>query len=98
MLDLKAVFDRHDRDRSGTLKSAELVHVANELGLFISKAEADIILKQFDLDNSGEVDFDEFLWFFGTFEEKKKQSAIYSSKKGLQLEHKCSFSFDAYWD
>ncbi len=98
MLDLKAVFDRHDSDRSGTLTSAELLHAANELGLFISKAEADMILKQFDLDHSGEVDFDEFLWFFGTFEENKKQSAIFSSKKCLQLEHKCSFSFDAYWD
>ncbi|KAF5829916.1 hypothetical protein DUNSADRAFT_15316 [Dunaliella salina] len=50
-----------DRDKGGTLGVEEIKQLMDMLGMRIQPDELDNVVKQIDTDNSGQVDFDEFL-------------------------------------
>uniref|UniRef100_A0A7S3QZQ8 EF-hand domain-containing protein n=1 Tax=Dunaliella tertiolecta TaxID=3047 RepID=A0A7S3QZQ8_DUNTE len=59
--EFREIFDFMDRDKGGTLGIQEIKQLTDMLGMRISPDELDNIMKQIDADNSGQVDFDEFL-------------------------------------
>jgi len=59
-LEAKAVLDRFDKDRSGSISTRELRNALNSLNLQTNSSEASQILRQFDADGSGSLDIFEF--------------------------------------
>ena len=59
--EFKEAFEMFDADQSGTIDVGELGTVLTQLGQNISQAELEEMIKEVDEDESGEIDFDEFL-------------------------------------
>ena len=59
--DLKLVFDAFDADCSGSINVIEIGRILKALGFKISEASLKTITGSFDLDNSGKIDFNDFL-------------------------------------
>merc|ERR1712039_1150564 len=61
---LKQEFDAYDEDRSGYIDVKELKGLLEKLGEELSDEELDQAFKELDSDNSGEIEFFEFVeWF-----------------------------------
>ncbi|XP_031553862.1 caltractin-like [Actinia tenebrosa] len=61
--DLRIVFDTFDTDRSGSIDARELRKAMRTLGFKIPKASLEAMISNLDTDESGEIEFDEFLDF-----------------------------------
>jgi hypothetical protein len=57
---LRPFFARYDEDASGELEKNEFSLLIKELGLQLSPAEADRMFKEADVNDSGDISFDEF--------------------------------------
>ncbi len=66
--DLKAVFDRADKDNDSYLDSAELSVVCAELGTTLNKNELESALFMLDGNGDGKISFDEFQAWWGVNE------------------------------
>ncbi len=62
---LRAMFDRADKDRDGDLDTSELVHVCAELGTTLNKNELESALFMLDKNGDGKISFDEFQAWWG---------------------------------
>ena len=66
--EIKAAFQKFDKDNSGSLEIGELYDVLREIGLEITKEPFDgysqIMMDDFDTDKSGALDYDEFTRFY----------------------------------
>merc|ERR1711861_38794 len=61
---LKQEFDAYDEDRSGYIDRAELKGLLEKLGEELSDEELDAAFNELDSDQSGEIEFFEFVeWF-----------------------------------
>jgi Ca2+/Na+ antiporter len=58
---LKVPFDRHDRNKDGTLDKGEIRSILVEMGERDSKDFVDNIFRDYDTDNSGTINFTEFV-------------------------------------
>lgn len=58
--ELKNAFDTIDTDKSGTISFNEVKALMEQCGLSISKQEIDLIMKEYDTNGDGEMDFEEF--------------------------------------
>lgn len=58
--DLRYIFDAIDRDRSGSLSLTELSYNFQQAGHTIGDEELNLVFSSMDVDNSGEIDFEEF--------------------------------------
>jgi hypothetical protein len=58
---LRATFDELDIDQSGTIDADEISQALARLGMPVSEAKAEVMLRGADVDHSGCIDFDEFL-------------------------------------
>lgn len=58
--DLRYIFDAIDRDRSGSLSLTELRHHLQQAGHPMKEEEFNFLFSSMDVDNSGEIDFEEF--------------------------------------
>ena len=56
----REIFNRIDADGSGGLDAGELLEVGKILGVDMSRAEADDMLRAVDADGNGRIDLDEF--------------------------------------
>lgn len=56
----KQAFDEYDIDGSGEINSHELHMLVNELGMYRTKEQCEEMVSNVDLDDSGEIDFEEF--------------------------------------
>ncbi|CAH1788764.1 unnamed protein product [Owenia fusiformis] len=71
----RKVFDRLDRDGSGSISSGELKVALEEVGHRPSDEEVQELVKQIDTDGNGEVEWEEFLAIFQTKPKKKHTEA-----------------------
>ena len=66
--EIKAAFQKFDKDNSGSLEIGELYDVLREIGVEITKEHFDgysqIMMDDFDTDRSGALDYDEFTRFY----------------------------------
>ena len=60
--ELLAAFEIFDKDRDGALSTKELGTVLRNLGKYPNEDELDELVKEIDLDGSGKIEFDEFLY------------------------------------
>ena len=58
---IREVFNVFDKDRNGYISAAELRHVMVSLGEKLADQEVDEMIKEADLDNDGQVNYEEFL-------------------------------------
>ena len=61
MQEIRATFDLFDQDNSGSIDREELGDVFKSLGQHYSDAELDEMIAETDNDNSGSIEFGEFL-------------------------------------
>ena len=54
-------FNIFDKDRSGSIDASEFGLVMKQLGHNPSEAELKEMIAEIDIDNDGQIDFDEFL-------------------------------------
>jgi len=59
--DIKATFTQFDRDGDGTISTDELLTVLNATGLDPTRDDIEELVNLFDMDESGNLDFSEFL-------------------------------------
>lgn len=57
----RVVFDKYDADGSGAVDGVELKSVFSECGQELTDEEVKDLMKEFDNDGNGELDFKEFL-------------------------------------
>jgi hypothetical protein len=57
----EVIFRRYDVDGSGTIDTGELQLILEEVGQTVSDNEIEELMKEIDADNSGEIDFEEFM-------------------------------------
>ena len=64
----KAVFATYDKNSDGTIDTAELGNVLQSLGRTVSDERLSELIKEFDLDRNGKIDWTngEFLMVVGT--------------------------------
>ncbi|XP_076958221.1 caltractin-like [Bidens hawaiensis] len=60
--EMKRAFDLFDADGNGTIDDKELSDAMRSLGFEISKAQIDEMIAKVDIDGSGAIDFDEFVY------------------------------------
>lgn len=69
--EFKEVFSLFDKDGDGTISTKELGTVMRTLGQNPTDAEIEQMIKEVDVDNNGEIDFEEFC---GLMVKKMKES------------------------
>jgi Ca2+-binding EF-hand superfamily protein len=61
MEEMRKVFDQYDGDGSGSVTSTELKPLFGAVGINMKPYQIDAIVREYDLDGSGEIDFEEFV-------------------------------------
>jgi Ca2+-binding EF-hand superfamily protein len=61
---VRDVFSQWDNDGNGMLDKEEIFEAVAALGVRLNKAQKVAVWRRFDLDNSGAIDFSEFVWAF----------------------------------
>lgn len=56
----RAMFDRFDEDKSGTVDAAELANIFEAVGISPMSHVLDEVIQEFDVDGNGKLDFEEF--------------------------------------
>ena len=62
--DLKSIFSQLDVDKSGQLDKNEFHHALKSLGIEITREEFNDVFLVFDPNNTGGIDYDEFVWAY----------------------------------
>lgn len=55
------LFDEIDADKSGSISTSELKIIYKKMGLTFTDAEIKQLIHEVDTDNSGQIEFDEFI-------------------------------------
>lgn len=58
--ELMEVLKSMDKDKDGVISAVEVNSIMNNLGLKLSPMELETMLREFDVDGNGEIDFEEF--------------------------------------
>ncbi len=61
---IKSVFKYYDSDNSGKISVTELKKVMDQMGIVLSPDQIKLAVAQYDFNNDGEWDFDEFYQFY----------------------------------
>jgi Ca2+-binding EF-hand superfamily protein len=59
--ELRKVFEQFDENASGAVSSAELKPLFASVGINMKPYQIDAIVREYDIDGSGEIDFEEFV-------------------------------------
>eukprot|EP00947_MAST-08B_sp_MAST-8B-sp1_P005014 g5014.t1 len=62
-MDLEKVFDKWDRDGSGRVSKSEFGRGCEKLGLDLSEIELQRLMRRFDVDGDGKIDYGDFIDF-----------------------------------
>ena len=77
----KSQFDACDEDGGGSISSTELKSVFRACGMVMTDVEVERLVKEFDTDGTGDLDFGEFLHmmhkFQGTPSENEVRKAMF---------------------
>ena len=79
---LAAIFNQHDYDKSGTINISELKDTLADCGVKKTNVELLKIMKEVDLDDSGELSMDEFILIFGQAQLRKVFNEIDEDQSG----------------
>ncbi len=79
MLYLRALWDRADADHSGTLTSSEVFKMLSLINVNMAGDRMQKMFKKFDVDNSGALDFREFIEFMSSLRRRYANEDLSSS-------------------
>jgi len=88
---LRAMFDRFDDDGSGSIAEAELIDMADLLGIKMSPSEAKAAIHLLDDDNTKSIDFEEFAHWWDSSEEL----ALRMKRALASEQHRLKHAFDS---
>ena len=71
---LKQDFNMFDVDGDGTISTEELSNILKSFGDEVTDAAVSEVIKEFDVDGNGEIDFNEFLIMMASKNQKKGSS------------------------
>lgn len=89
----RRIFDKYDKDHSGTISNEEFREMVYELGYHLSDEEFTLAMKMLDKDGSGEIDYPEFAAWWSTDDRFKK---LQLSEEKLVVLQACSDFFQAF--
>ena len=72
---IKEIFDLFDKDHNGTICAAEFSTLVHTTGVDVTQTEIANVMKKFDKNDDGVIDFDEFVVMMQEFEPTKKDAA-----------------------
>jgi len=81
-IQLRPIFDKFDANSSGTVSTTELAEMCKAIGMNLTPEELQAIVNDADPDNSGEIDFDEFV---ATLVRQQKEAAANGGKPKVNL-------------
>jgi Ca2+-binding EF-hand superfamily protein len=64
MLQLKRIFKVHDKNGNGKLDIHEFEECLQDFGIFAKKVDIQALHKYYDVNNDGNIDFNEYLTAF----------------------------------
>ncbi|KOO21122.1 troponin c [Chrysochromulina tobinii] len=76
-IQLRPIFDKFDANSSGTVSTTELAEMCKAIGMNLTPEELQAIVNDADPDNSGEIDFNEFV---ATLVRQQKEAAANGGK------------------
>eukprot|EP01113_Clastostelium_recurvatum_P001096 TRINITY_DN1045_c0_g1_i1.p1 TRINITY_DN1045_c0_g1~~TRINITY_DN1045_c0_g1_i1.p1 ORF type:complete len:171 (+),score=60.05 TRINITY_DN1045_c0_g1_i1:26-514(+) len=89
---IKSVFQKYDKDNSGTIGRYEFKNLCYELGYFMSDDEVKTALDMIDKDGTGHLSLDEFVSFWRDSDKFKKLDEAQSERL------KASVAYFRYFD
>ena len=81
-IQLRPIFDKFDANSSGTVSTTELAEMCKAIGMNLTPEELQAIVNDADPDDSGEIDFDEFV---ATLVRQQKEAAANGGKPKVNL-------------
>eukprot|EP00027_Filamoeba_sp_ATCC50430_P001013 CAMPEP_0168555584 /NCGR_PEP_ID=MMETSP0413-20121227/8417_1 /TAXON_ID=136452 /ORGANISM="Filamoeba nolandi, Strain NC-AS-23-1" /LENGTH=837 /DNA_ID=CAMNT_0008586453 /DNA_START=37 /DNA_END=2550 /DNA_ORIENTATION=- len=93
---IKAEWDKADKDKSGSLSFKEIVRLLDKLNLKQKEKEVKKKFKEVDADNSGELDFEEFKVFLERLRVRPEIEELFQKVTGGKKEHLTAEEF-AHW-
>lgn len=82
------LFNKFDRDGSGSLEAEELAEMLKEIGMDVLVDDIADIIDEFDEDKNGYIDFDEFVKIFITFNQASQSESSDHSSTDRRMEEK----------
>lgn len=79
---LAATFAFYDTDRSGYLEKDEILQALQQANFVISEENFNSLIASIDTDGDGRIDFEEFVNFYTSMEERKKWDSIRAEMEG----------------
>lgn len=76
---LKALWDRADKDHSGTLNAKEITRLVASMNINTSQDKIIEIYKKYDVDQNGVLDFNEFIGFISFLKKRPDIEAIWDA-------------------
>jgi len=61
LLEFRAIFDKYDTSGDGSVDAAEMQQVFQAVGVHLKQFQVEQIVREFDIDGSGEIEFEEFM-------------------------------------
>lgn len=59
--EFRAIFDKYDTSGDGSVDAAEMQQVFQAVGVHLKQFQVEQIVREFDIDGSGEIEFEEFM-------------------------------------
>jgi len=87
-VELRALFDQFDADKSGSISDTELGDAMRVLGVKISPNSAKRVLKMIDTDCNGTIEWPEFRAFFNKVQDPEDIKALLSAQNQRFFEYK----------
>ena len=61
---IKKIFNQYDLNKNGTIEKNELSKLCKDLGDPLTKSELDYALYELDTNNSGKIEWEEFIYYW----------------------------------
>jgi Ca2+-binding EF-hand superfamily protein len=81
--DLRKLFSQFDASGDGTIDASELHPLFQMAGIMIKPYQIDAVVKEFDIDGSGEIDFEEFMVMMVKLQGRKPRPGLIDYKEFL---------------
>ena len=85
--DLRAVFEKFDRDDSGRVSKKEFSRGLAKLGLDLSEVEARRLVNRFDVDGDGQLDYQDFVEFAEDGRKRHDSTSAIVPKFRKEMQH-----------
>jgi phosphatidylinositol phospholipase C delta len=79
---LKSLWDRADADHSGTLNAKEIIGLVASINVNLPNDQVKTLFKKYDVDQSGSLDFVEFIEFMTFLRKRPELEAVWTSVTG----------------